>query len=309
MSIDRSALKTMDRTEILQNIIAVMREASTDDLSYQKFQEFIHSFHKYSIFNRFFLFWQMPEGSQFACASEWKKHGRLIGKGQKACCVYAPRMLTKTRTKKDGTLEKYQICTGFVIIPRIFAYEQTVPLDSKAENASLVPQYHVIDIADTGKENMYRELSMRPIESPYKYLNFPVVSRNLPFDEEYRIESHPYSKDDKIVIVNQVLDTGTFNYAVIRGLCYMSYQNRPQKAEETQVSSSKISAILDLATFMVGAYVGMPRGFLRPIDLIHHSNDDVSTAIYIMEEVSGRLKYVDENTTTTSRSSQRFTMI
>ena len=266
----RVRIKNMANADAFKEVITTLMQTSQNAVLYTQFLTFISRFRKYSFYNRLMLFAQYPTGSQFAKASEWREHNRIIAKGERACRIFKPKIQRIPKLNKAGV----QLCDaagkpiydeiprGWILVP-VFAYEQTVPRNDAKD--VIIPAYKSVETDDP---YFIRDTLIKCFA---KY-ETTVKLRNLEF-------AQPSVVDDATLYVNQLYDVGAQNLTLVRELCKRTMKETSKTEWQTKA--------LDIAELIMGMSIGTPRTQLKVTDLLQLHGEIIQLAVGSVDRAMG----------------------
>lgn len=109
--------------DLLEQLETQLIELTSSD-GWQRYLDMQARFHRYSLNNTLLILQQFPEASRIAGFHTWKNLNRAVVKGAKAIKILAPRTVTVTEQRDDGSDYKRKKIVGFGVA-NVFDISQT----------------------------------------------------------------------------------------------------------------------------------------------------------------------------------------
>lgn len=133
-AVKRSAQERRARVEELQGRISEAVASFVDTRNWEEWLTFIASFHTYSWRNQILIMRQCPYAMQVAGFNTWRKHGRVVRKGEKGIRIFGGRRI---REEDESTGEERERVVFFPV--SVFDISQTDVIEGEKE--SLPPTF------------------------------------------------------------------------------------------------------------------------------------------------------------------------
>lgn len=127
-AVKRSAQERRARVEELQGRISEAVASFVDTRNWEAWLTFIASFHTYSWRNQILIMRQCPYAMQVAGFNTWRKHGRVVRKGEKGIRIFGGRRI---REEDDSTGEERERVVFFPV--SVFDISQTDVIEGEKE--------------------------------------------------------------------------------------------------------------------------------------------------------------------------------
>lgn len=123
MAIKSKANMSEEMAAYTQKISQSVKELRTSE-GYTRMLKCMSAFHKYSLNNVIMILMQMPEATQVAGFSTWKKMKRFVKKGEHGIRIFAPLVRKVVRTNADSEETAATKICGFKLVS-VFDISQT----------------------------------------------------------------------------------------------------------------------------------------------------------------------------------------
>lgn len=144
---DAARAARAEKVEQMHDELATAVEALTQSGQWQRWLDFLGSFHRYSFNNTLLIQVQCPHATQVAGFKAWQAKGRQVRKGEKAIRIFGKpfRLVTDTNETTGEKTRKAVPCPPPVV--SVFDISQTDPIEGIEQPTAPVTQLHGADHA------------------------------------------------------------------------------------------------------------------------------------------------------------------
>lgn len=126
----KTPVERQAQAEAMQASIAMQVEQLRAGEDWQRFLDFVRSFHAYSLNNVLLIFAQRPDASRVAGFRQWQGKGRQVRRGERGIRIFGYSSSTVTEEDERGE-ETSRTRVRFPILT-VFDIAQTDPIDGQA---------------------------------------------------------------------------------------------------------------------------------------------------------------------------------
>ena len=160
----------MNIAKIKEQVLASLKEVSSDPEMHIRFFEFMSRFHHYSFMNQILIFLQRPDAIQVAGFYTWRKLGRTVRKGEKGIAIIRPVFpkLTKSEASDDDEPDKELRAPSYYTTCHVFDYAQTngQPIEVPPIGRLITPQ---VDETYDSLKQLAQDLGRSVAESAMRF--------------------------------------------------------------------------------------------------------------------------------------------